>query len=720
MSIYDNIIYAHKPAGDKGEAGEWDDASKARALGVVADLSDIIRKYYAEGNKVRKDTIAAQIAVINAAQKREAAVQQLIGSLERANISNLDSVRDAVTAQRAAIMAADVKLSTSRDAMNTRVFGAASAAAHTGGPAAGWRKLFQTITEVGLAPSVSNIAMPNLLQEALREFEGRDINWLLDGKAWDAHADEIVQSIAPNLSMTAADFKRYLDTAHQTLRAQVDSQELVNWNERLGIIGAKQDEASLQTFLTEARTRLAGASVAGPDLEAAKAAGQEFIKETGEIDRLRTMIDSIQQQVAGGDMDRRDKVAKIIMRPNFRYWAEANGYRLGTADIDPETGDVRSYSFGPDDTKAIVKYWREKKHPDSIFRRSRDTGVYVERQLPSVKAESMRGTDGRFATVGGKLLDPEEAKQEEARALTPRVKLGKLGDVSYVEVDGKYYTVDNKTAELVPMTGAPPIKVWRPVVVRSGGKPDRWATLDDLHAGVHGLDVLRAGEEAPPPPPTIEYSDQPPPGDTVTVLSQVMKPRAGDLAGSLRVSGVRSDGSHGEELLQPGTAAHTALTQQRDATLREAAEARREREYERHAIKPSVPAAPAAPVAPVGAPVVPAAPVAPVVPAAAAGPAAGAALAEPAQTPAPRVETGSAAKEAMDTARQRREVLQSLAQPSSGGVNGGATVGDDVVPTASDAANSVQTAWGGAMQAHELDLYRRGYKKAAREEAERE
>jgi hypothetical protein len=94
-----------------------------------------------------------------------------------------------------------------------------------------------------------------------------------------------------------------------------------------------------------------------------------------QIDSIRMQEDFVRENLNRGAFqgrDKRDKVANAIMNPQFRAWAEDNGLEhLGNATFD-ENGRVTNYVIGQDDSRALLLFNFQMKHPQrygQLFKR---------------------------------------------------------------------------------------------------------------------------------------------------------------------------------------------------------------------------------------------------------------------------------------------------------------------------------------------------------------
>lgn len=145
------------------------------------------------------------------------------------------------------------------------------------------------------------------------------------------------------------------------------------------------------------------------------AATQEmFLENNKELQRQQGYIDAMDAK--RGQAGVREQMGRIIANPEFRQWAEGNGFRIGSATMQ-EDGTV-TYAPMRDDTKAIAlfRYQSETgKHGPMLASTSTDKTVRVTYEDPASREKALAayGKNGQFfVNERGELMTPAEAERE--------------------------------------------------------------------------------------------------------------------------------------------------------------------------------------------------------------------------------------------------------------------------------------------------------------------
>lgn len=193
------------------------------------------------------------------------------------------------------------------------------------------------------------------------------------------------------------------------------------------------------------------------------AATQEmFLSQNKELQLQQRYIDEMDAK--RGQAGVREQMGRIIANPEFRQWAEGNGFRIGSATVQ-EDGTV-TYAPMRDDTKAIAlfRYQSETgKHGPMLASTSTDKTVRVTYEDPESREKALAayGKNGQFfVNERGELMTPAEAEREMNPGNT--VKFGikdgapvfKMADGRVVDAQGsqvsgdgvEFYTGAIKTA----------------------------------------------------------------------------------------------------------------------------------------------------------------------------------------------------------------------------------------------------------------------------------
>lgn len=207
---------------------------------------------------------------------------------------------------------------------------------------------------------------------------------------------------------------------------------------------------------------------------------------------LQQEAERLQQlAVQPGQEGLRTKIGRAIANPEFQAWAAENGFKIGEATIDPNTGEVR-YIPGVQDERAILAFRRQAitgkplgLMPSSTGQRVRVTAVDPEKRDQIVRDYNLG--DGRYAvTDDGTVLSPLQYETElyQGGFAPTGIKVATTADgkvfattvtANYVFDDGKFRELDADKNEALPEG-----LTFEPGLVSLGDDKFRYMTSRDL------------------------------------------------------------------------------------------------------------------------------------------------------------------------------------------------------------------------------------------------
>jgi hypothetical protein len=185
----------------------------------------------------------------------------------------------------------------------------------------------------------------------------------------------------------------------------------------------------------------------------------------------------------------RTKIARTVANEEFRQWAQDNGFRLGSANIDAE-GNVTGYAPGPNDERAMLVFSHQMRTGRPIgFSRNSGQLVRVTVQDPAARERVLSEYNiggGRYAVQGTgedrTVLTPEQyAKARREQGIDPTgVQLAYSADNSTVFVkSGETVTAYDQNGLRVEAEPPADLK-FNDAIIYDGDKPARYATPSDL------------------------------------------------------------------------------------------------------------------------------------------------------------------------------------------------------------------------------------------------
>jgi len=247
-----------------------------------------------------------------------------------------------------------------------------------------------------------------------------------------------------------------------------------------GAPGSAEQMARLRSISANVQSSLMSAfGRSAADIEAQR---ELTVNNNAELTKLDEDIDIARQRAYGTQKTTADeKIGRLMATPQFKAWADGNGYKIGDYNID-ESGQL-SMAPGQDDKAALRVFLYQAKRTDQKYGpllASKSTGVLVRvtAQDPEQRAQVMdkyKSTDGSYyLNVDNELVKPSDARQElERGGFIPSVEASRAG----------YFRLPNGT--VLDMEGnpaqAPADAVFVPAYKNdASGKPERYLTPGDV------------------------------------------------------------------------------------------------------------------------------------------------------------------------------------------------------------------------------------------------
>jgi len=395
------------------------------AYKLYRGLVESHQKLYAGLNKAEIDrelrTLTEQVKMFRTAKETAAAIAETRGKSSRVSSQN-------ITKLKTELIDATTQLSKAMNAKSPAYDRAVTAAANTTGDNTAkfiakvaalqsWNDAFGK----SLSPS-SRDNMPTMNQLAVAHL-GKNLN--------EATVDEMVALLGTTAASgsTGAWLRNNVGAAKAQYEDMLSNSQMLtegldkanNYDSLLttlyaGAPGAARLNSELADLADQLQPTLMRATGRSP---ADIAAQQELVvNRNKEIEESQARIDRAETRVYGVNKQTADeKIGRLMATPQFKAWAEGNGFQIGEYNID-ENGALSMFPAN-DDKAALRLFLYQANRPDRKYGplfASKSTGalVRVTTQDPAQKAEIMKkykGTDGNYYLDGdNNLAMPSEAQ----------------------------------------------------------------------------------------------------------------------------------------------------------------------------------------------------------------------------------------------------------------------------------------------------------------------
>ena len=368
-------------------------------------------------------------------------------------------------------------------------------------------------------------------------------------------ADETTIRYAASLEDRANSQETIRDKAHTEIGTALDEVRSLR-----GQVEGLPEGADASGLLQRARgkweTASAGiaADLTGDSYDTILERYAEVEGQDAAIKRMEKFADQMAQRVFGESAGAREQAARIVMNPDFREWAIANGYAdLGQGKWDA-SGRFIGYTEGKDDASAMLLANWQVRHPHPWKRPVTDRLVEVTVMEPDAEiaklADPITGKVA-YVTVGGKQewLSVEDAKaRKDARLAAAEVAISGDGRIFLMGGGKTRERVDGKWVEV---TATPPGLEWAPLMAGEtapGGVPRLMSVDEAMAANLDDVPML----ETPAEVALFDVKEGEVPEVGVrTVRGQVARPRVTPKGAEKGLSVVSADVPGGYELFGP-------------------------------------------------------------------------------------------------------------------------------------------------------------------------
>ena len=452
----------------------------------LVKLLDVRAKLYAGLNKAEIDrelrTLSEQAKLYKTARETSARVAETSAKSSRVTAQNVADVKIALDNNDRALA---VKLNAVSPA-----WGTAESAARAG-EVAGKPNVLAAASELAkwqdaqgkvLGEDSAEVA-PTMNRLATMMF-GKNITEVTPEQMVAALGTSAPQSIKDFVySRATAAKRRYGDMLTEQGQIQKDKSELdrIRAEVAAGSGGAEAIRARLNALASNLEPQLMRAlGRSAADIEAQR---ELTVNRNAELTKLDDDIDIARQRAYGTTKATADeKIGRLMATPQFKAWAEGNGYKIGDYNVD-ENGKLSMFP-GQDDKAALRVFLYQAKRTDQKYGplfADKSTGVLVRvtAQDPAQRAQVMakyKSTDGSYYldAESNELVKPSQAREElERGGFIPSVEASRAG---YFRLpDGTVLDMEGKPAT------APANAVFVPAYMNDeSGKPKRYLTMGDV------------------------------------------------------------------------------------------------------------------------------------------------------------------------------------------------------------------------------------------------
>lgn len=452
----------------------------------LVKLLDVRAKLYAGLNKAEIDrelrTLTEQAKLYKTARETSARVVETIGKSSRVTAQNVADVKIALDNNDRALA---VKLNAVSPA-----WGTAEQAARVGA-VAGKPNVLAAASElskwqdaqgkvlgedsVEVAPTMNRLAMMMFNKDITQVTPEQMV------AALGASAPGTIKDFVYSRAVAAQ--RRYGDMLTEQGQIQKDKSELDRIRAEVAANGGGAEAIrarlnALASNLEPQLMRALGRSAA--DIEAQR---ELTVNRNAELGKLDEDIDIARQRAYGTQTATADeKIGRLMATPQFKAWAEGNGYKIGDYNVD-ENGKL-SMAPGQDDKAALRVFLYQAKRTDQKYGplfADKSTGVLVRvtAQDPEQRAQVMekyKSTDGSYYLDGkNELVTPSQAREElERGGFIPSVEMSSDG-LYFKTPDGAVIDKQGK-----PVAAPADAKFYPAIKADADGVPTGYLTLGDI------------------------------------------------------------------------------------------------------------------------------------------------------------------------------------------------------------------------------------------------
>lgn len=492
--IYAAVIAAYNigddtaPTTNEKLAGEWRNLQK-----TIADY------------KKTKDVgrLKTRVDILKLGLDNTKSLRDFVSDLNKVNADTSVATMKALVDRANTILENNTKIAATYNTYNDALFAEAQKAFQDGrGGGTGARDaaetLFNTLRMKGSGVDTSQAQVSSLATQWTKMVLGEaDLQKVNPQAAYQAIKD------AKGSDEQATQVKNFIESAQQSQAGLISAargiQNASGELEATISAGAPLNAASFKKQLTDAtkrfETSLPTEGQISADLRAAEAEDTEYQRLLQESDMLKRAA------FQPGNEGLRTRMGRLVADPEFRRWAEDNGYELGQAQVT-EDGRVL-YVPGRQDERAMVRFAYQartgKQSPIPFAGRSTGELVKVtftnEAERQRVLEASDLGNNRYAIDKDGNVVTPEVyARTSREMGFSPSVQSWRDPATKkvYLKSGDKFYEVDKANKALTPLDAAPAGAKWEDAAIYGADKkPVRYLREMDISSP----DALFAGDK---------------------------------------------------------------------------------------------------------------------------------------------------------------------------------------------------------------------------------
>jgi hypothetical protein len=490
--IYAAVIEAYNigddtaPTTNEKLAGEWRNLQK-----TVADY------------KKTKDVgrLKTRVDILKLGLDNTKSLRDFVSDLNKVNADTSVATMKALVDRANTILENNTKIAATYNTYNDALFAESQKAfqdGQSGGTGArdAAETLFNTLRMKGAGVDTSQAQVSSLATQWTKMVLGEaDLQKVSPQAAYQAIKD------AKGSDEQAIQVKTFIESAQQSQSGLISAargiQNASGELEATISAGAPLNAASFKKQLADAtqrfETSLPSEGQINADLRAAEAEDTEYQRLLQESDMLKKAA------FQPGNEGLRTRMGRLVADPEFRRWAEDNGYELGQAQVT-EDGRVL-YVPGRQDERAMVRFAYQartgKQSPIPFAGRSSGELVKVtftnEAERQRVLEASDLGNNRYAVDKDGNVVTPEVyARTSKEMGFSPSVQSWRDPATKkvYLKSGDKFYEIDKTNKALTPLDAAPAGARWEDAAIYG---PDKKPVRYLREMDVSSPDALFAG-----------------------------------------------------------------------------------------------------------------------------------------------------------------------------------------------------------------------------------
>lgn len=502
------------------EIGLTDDAYKWRVK-EARYLNDQMRRFKESG---RQSQVKRTLDMIDARSDMVLAQQKLMLELEKLDSAESIAAAEFNTKTLDSTLDAYLGVITRNAAAGDAILNDVKRLNLVASPAAAWKHVLGSMSSEAMIRD-NNIYLPQLMDHLTAMISGDPFIGVED-EGYDPHKDnnyvERINKVARMIAQEgeggeqlAQQYRDVMDKAMRIRRDQGHYRKFIQDRKaRAEDLQAKLaadqyggDKESLIRDLSSMNRMFAEdiENVTGQTWIEAEAKAQGAIEDDNWYTETKDLRDKLLADESK-DGGRKEKMAELIAKRKFQWWAEQNNYKVGTAEFD-ENGKLLYYKPGPDDAVAILAASRlTQKKNDPLIPRWRP------KEIARVSYRKDAGQPEVFSAFAMENGEAVEYLKIDTLADAPRYF--RLTNGRYMPVENVDETAMNFRALASDRNG--------------DGLPDDFIRPDEIKLGSGTLPP--AMEVDPNSQGNYELAE-----DTLSSYGELLAPEPGDAVGSKRI-----------------------------------------------------------------------------------------------------------------------------------------------------------------------------------------